>query len=359
MYRWDYTAGEQSPRAVISANPTSGVAPLTVQFSSAGSRDPDENDSIRYEWDFDGNGTVDSADANPTHTYTQNGTYTAVLRVVDSSGKSDRKTTTIVVGNTAPSITINTPVDGDFFAWGEKIRYSVTVTDPEDGAIDCSRVITTFVLIHDTHGHGEDQQTGCSGTLQTLAEDASHGGYIAGGISVSYTDKGGGGQAALTTTQQSVVQQRRQQPEFANEDVRGLQFPAVAATEPDPGGGQAASAIDPGDYFALNNRYYLGNMTKQITLRYAGGSATNTAGNPRTGFDVRLDSPTGQIVGGGTLVSTGANNNTYTSQTFPLDFTGSHRLYVVFRSITGPGAPTTAMGLVNWVEFAGPGWGQP
>ncbi len=359
MYRWDYTAGEQSPRAVISATPTSGTAPLRVQFSSEGSRDPDENDSIRYEWDFDGNGTVDSADANPVHTYTQNGTYTAILRVVDSSGKSDRKTTTIVVGNTAPTVVINTPVDGDFFAWGERIPYTVTVTDPEDGTIDCSRVVTTFVLIHDTHGHGEDQQTGCTGTLQTLAEDASHGGYIAGGISVSYTDAAAGGQAALTTTTQHVIQQRRQQPEFANEAVRGLQFPAIAAAanEPDPGGGQAASAIDPGDYFALNNRYYLGNMNKQITIRYAGGSANNTAGNPRMGFDVRLDSPTGPIAGSGTLVSTGANNNTYTSQTFPLDFTGSHRLYLVFRQVND--LVPTGMGLINWVEFSGPGWGRP
>ena len=72
MYRWDYVAGEQSPRAVISATPTSGTAPLRVQFSSEGSRDPDENDSIRFEWDFDGDGTVDSADPNPVHTYTQN-----------------------------------------------------------------------------------------------------------------------------------------------------------------------------------------------------------------------------------------------------------------------------------------------
>ncbi len=140
MYRWDYVAGEQSPRAVISATPTSGTAPLRVQFSSDGSRDPDENDSIRFEWDFDGNGTVDSADPNPVHTYTQNGTYTAILSVIDASGKTDRKTTTIVVGNTAPTITITTPADGDFFAWGDRIPYTVTVTDPEDGTIDCSRV---------------------------------------------------------------------------------------------------------------------------------------------------------------------------------------------------------------------------
>ena len=40
----------------------------TVQFSSDGSSDPDPNDSITFEWDFDGNGTVDSMDPNPVHT---------------------------------------------------------------------------------------------------------------------------------------------------------------------------------------------------------------------------------------------------------------------------------------------------
>ena len=36
--------------------------------------------------------------------------------------------------------------------------------------------------------------TGCSGELQTSAEDAFHGGELAGGISVTYTDDGGDGQ---------------------------------------------------------------------------------------------------------------------------------------------------------------------
>ena len=46
LYRFDYVAGPQRPRAVMNATPTNGAAPLTVQFSSEGSRDPDENDSI-------------------------------------------------------------------------------------------------------------------------------------------------------------------------------------------------------------------------------------------------------------------------------------------------------------------------
>ena len=51
--------------------------------------------------------------------------------------------------------------------------------------------------------------------LPTLAEDASHGGYLAGGISASYTDLGANGQPALTTQDQNIVQLRRQEVEFA------------------------------------------------------------------------------------------------------------------------------------------------
>ena len=55
-----------------------------------------------------------------------------------------------------------------------------------------------------------------------------------------------------------------------------------------------------------------------------------------------------------TLGATGAaNNNTYASQTAPLNFTGSQRLFLVFRSVTG--GPVTGMGNVNWVGFNGTG----
>ena len=63
-----------------------------MQFSSEGSRDPDPGDSIRFAWDFDGNGTVDSTDPNPTYVYTTNGVFTAKLTVTDSAEKTDTKT---------------------------------------------------------------------------------------------------------------------------------------------------------------------------------------------------------------------------------------------------------------------------
>jgi PKD repeat protein/type 1 glutamine amidotransferase len=354
LYRFEYVAGPQRPQAVLGADPTSGVAPLQVQFSSAGSHDPDEGDSIRFEWDFDNDGTVDSIDPNPTHTYTANGVYTAKLTVLDATGKHDSKTTQITVGNTAPKVTITTPVDGDFFEWGQGIPYSVTVVDPEDGAIDCSRVAVSLVLVHDSHGHGEATQNACSGTLPTGADLANHGGYLAAGISVTYTDGGGGGQPALSTTTQHVVQTRRQQVEFS-QDMRGLTFPAANVAEPDPGGGQVASSIDNGDYVALNNRYFFGNMSQQITFRFAQNSPPTTT---RGLVDVRLDSATGPVVATCPLVGSGGAN-TYTDQVcaFAEPVTGSRRIYLAFRQATG--GPATNFGLLNWVQFSGQGIGLP
>ena len=53
---------------------TAGLAPLTVQFSSAGTVDPD-GDPIAYAWDFNADGGRDSTDPNPSYTFTENGVY--------------------------------------------------------------------------------------------------------------------------------------------------------------------------------------------------------------------------------------------------------------------------------------------
>lgn len=61
-----YTAN-QPPTAIAAATPTFGPAPLAVQFSSAGSQDP-EGQPLTYRWDFD-DGTLPSAAANPSHLF--------------------------------------------------------------------------------------------------------------------------------------------------------------------------------------------------------------------------------------------------------------------------------------------------
>jgi PKD repeat protein len=354
MYRWDYVKGQRAPIAVLSATPTNGQAPLTVEFSSEGSRDPDPGDSIRFEWDFDGNGTVDSVDPNPLFTYTTPGQYTARLTVYDSSGKSAGANTTITVGNTAPTVTIDTPVEGGLFAFGETIPFSVTVTDPEDGAIDCNRVEVTFVLAHDEHGHAEDTVSGCSGVLATIADDVSHGGNVWGVISASYTDLGGaGGVPALTTVEQANVRQKRQEVEFVLEQ----QGTNVQTTNDPDGGGQHRGSLANGDWIALNGPFNLLDIDS-LTFRVASTSTQVPAGNPMAGVEVRLDAVDGPILTTATLTSTG-NTTTWQSQSVPItDPGGLHKVYLVFRSIPGGQTGNNLFNL-NWVEFGGPGIASP
>ncbi|PSK66637.1 Microbial collagenase [Micromonospora sp. MH33] len=348
MLKFSYVKGLRAPTAVLNATPTNGRAPLTVAFSSDGSKDPDPADSISFAWDFDGNGTTDSIDPNPSFTYTTNGVYTARLTVTDSSGKTASANTTITVGNTAPTVTVTTPLEGGFFNWGDDIPWTVTVTDPEDGPVDCAKVEVTFVLGHDTHGHGEANQFGCSGVLPTDADDASHGGYIYGVVSASYTDQGANGQPALTTVDQQIVQAKRQEVEFATEESG-----TTVGTSADTGGGQQRGSLDPGDWIAINNTVNLKNM-QSVTLRTSGGSAA-TAGQPRFGVQFRLDSPTGPLLATATVNAT-SGNNAFTSTTVPVtDPGGTHKLYLVLTTV--PGGPASGFGNLNWVEFTGQGIG--
>lgn len=89
----------QLPTANASATPRRGSAPLKVNFSSAGSYDP-EGPIASYQWSF-GNGAI-SSDANPSLTYTVAGLYTAVLTVMDGSGA--KTTSSVVVEVTAPAV---------------------------------------------------------------------------------------------------------------------------------------------------------------------------------------------------------------------------------------------------------------
>ena len=74
----------------ITADPVSGYVPLTVDFSSDST-----GTGLTYYWDF-GDGST-STEANPTHQYTNPGTYTVTLTVTDSFGRQDTITITVTV----------------------------------------------------------------------------------------------------------------------------------------------------------------------------------------------------------------------------------------------------------------------
>lgn len=93
----------QPPVANASATPTSGSAPLTVQFSSAGSSDPDGSIAA-YEWTFGDAFGTHSAEPSPTYTYGYAGTYTATLTVWDNNNVSKSATVVIAVNPTSTTV---------------------------------------------------------------------------------------------------------------------------------------------------------------------------------------------------------------------------------------------------------------
>jgi len=157
-----YLQSNQAPVAIASATPTSGVQPLDVSFSSAGSMDP-EGQPITYSWDF-GDG-ASSTSANPTHTYTQPGQYVVRLTVSDGANSSLSTPITISVGH-PPTATINSPTDGLVFRAGDVITYSGDATDEEDGSLPASAYTWNIDFLHDSHVHPGTAINGVkSGTL--------------------------------------------------------------------------------------------------------------------------------------------------------------------------------------------------
>jgi glucose/arabinose dehydrogenase len=321
LYRIEHNpAGNQAPIARAGANRTSGLAPLTVNFSSAGSSDP-EGGALTYRWNF-GSGSTSSS-ANPSHTYTSNGQYTASLTVTDPAGRTATANVVITVGNTAPTVTLNTPINGSLFNFGDAVPYTITVTDPEDGTIDCNRVKLTYNLGHDEHGHEITSRTGCSGTLQ-IPLDGEHdtAANLYAGFDAEYTDLGGGGQPALTTHTQHTLQPRHRQAEHrATQSGTGLYDKASAE------GGRTVGDIHNGDWIAFQP-YALGGETR-FTARVSSGGSGGT-------LSVRTGSPTGPVLGSVAVPVTGGwDAFTEVSTTLAGVPAGTVTLYLTFSGGSG------------------------
>lgn len=104
------TPTNQPPTCTLSANPTSGEAPLTVTFSMSAS---DSDGTIAsWELDVDSDGTAEysgsgAPPATQDHTYNDAGTYTAKLIVWDDAGASSSDTADITVTSPpSPSVSM-------------------------------------------------------------------------------------------------------------------------------------------------------------------------------------------------------------------------------------------------------------
>ncbi|WP_456442762.1 PKD domain-containing protein [Caldithrix abyssi] len=111
-----------APTAAFTADPTSGCAPLSVQFT-----DQSSGDITSYSWDF-GDGATSTAQ-NPQHTYNNPGTYTVSL-TVSGPGGSDTETK-------VDYITVYEPITADFSGTPTSgdAPLSVSFTDQSTGTV--------------------------------------------------------------------------------------------------------------------------------------------------------------------------------------------------------------------------------
>jgi glucose/arabinose dehydrogenase len=150
----------EAPTAVATANPTSGSAPLTVDFDGSMSTPGAPGDTLSFAWDLDGDGDFDdSTSETPRRTYTTPGTVVTRLRVTDEDGASDESDPiNIVVGSssTAPTPFIDAPDASLTWRVGDTVTFAGHATDEEDGDIPASGLIWQVIIQHcpdDCHPH--------------------------------------------------------------------------------------------------------------------------------------------------------------------------------------------------------------
>jgi glucose/arabinose dehydrogenase len=154
VYKIQFASANRTPKAVASARPTSGIAPLEVSFDGSESSDPD-GDSLSYTWSF-GDESPPTKRATASHTYATNGLFDVQLVVDDQKGGTNSATLTIQVGN-PPVGNITAPKEGATFNLGDTIEYAGAATDPEDGALPANAFSWSVRLLHhpetDPHHH--------------------------------------------------------------------------------------------------------------------------------------------------------------------------------------------------------------
>ncbi len=101
------TAPVAVPVAAFTGSPTSGTAPLTVQFT-----DQSTNDPTSWAWEFGDGNTTNATVKNPVHTYTAAGNYTVNLTVTNDGGSDSEVRTGYVTVTGAPAAQVDLTIAG-------------------------------------------------------------------------------------------------------------------------------------------------------------------------------------------------------------------------------------------------------
>jgi pimeloyl-ACP methyl ester carboxylesterase len=164
----DWLNPNQTPVAVISANPTSGEAPLEVTFDASESYDPD-GDEISYEWNF-GDGIVEVGET-VQHEFATPGNYITRLAVTDGRRGIGTSNITVAVFMETVQSTIGQSGGTVKTDQGSCVTFPPD-TFPEDTTVAISKLAEPIIRLRsDVEDLGSVQVTlasGSSGTQHAL-----------------------------------------------------------------------------------------------------------------------------------------------------------------------------------------------
>lgn len=152
-------AGNQPPVvSIASSAPVTGLAPLTVNFSSNGTYDPDGT-IASYDWDF-GDGSAHATTANASHQYTTPGTYTASLVAFDNGGLSSTATLSITVTQSLKIYVANIAMSLSTNKKGSTATASVTVRNQNGALVSGARVNGSWSGLYAANQSGTTSTSG-------------------------------------------------------------------------------------------------------------------------------------------------------------------------------------------------------
>jgi glucose/arabinose dehydrogenase len=347
IIRIDYHGTEKRPPvARIDADTTSGPAPLSVTFTGDSSYSRVDEDSLEYAWNFDGDGSIDATDPDPTHRFERPGTYPVTLTVTDAEGRTADARTTVTVGNTAPVVTIDWPLHGGVIDLDRSVDFELTAHDREDGEISPEKLSIRPQLGHDSHRHVVDRRHTAKNTFKIrLATRHMFLENLYAALEVSYTDQGASDAPALSTTREVIMQPRRKDAVHIH-TIHG----AERVIEGDYRLRDTVETyldVGPEDYvsYAPINLHGIDGITFRV--------ASETGGV----IEARVGRPDGNLLGTVTVEAesdtTSSNGHSWQEVTMPItDPGGTNEIFLVFRGETNEEDGLIRM---DWLEFQGEG----
>ena len=141
LVRVEYQEGNRNPVAVAKVDKQFGAAPLTVKLSGQETKDHDKGDKLKYAWEVNGE-TLNGETG--VYTFKKPGTYQIKLTVQDDKGGQGESITTVSVGNSPPTVKINSLSNRSFYWEGSSFDYRISVADKEDKTPDPEKVKVSF-----------------------------------------------------------------------------------------------------------------------------------------------------------------------------------------------------------------------